>query len=173
MWVVVATACGGSAAPTAMLDAAHASSAKRRDAAYQCELQPARLSRAEVDAVLARGPGALLQQVELAVVLQQRRFAGYRIVAFRQHPDAWQQHGLKPGDVIRRVNGLSVAKPEAIYRLWQQLAVASEVVVELVRAGRPQRLRWAIVERVDAASEQPPAAAHGAKAARKHAGRRD
>ena len=53
---------------------------------------------------------------------------------------------LKPGDVVTRVNGHSIERPEQALKVWNGLRVASELFVEYERDGRARSLRWAIVD---------------------------
>jgi general secretion pathway protein C len=52
--------------------------------------------------------------------------------------------GLQPGDVIRRVNGQSVASPGDLARLYQQFATTSAVNAEVERGGTVTQLSYRI-----------------------------
>lgn len=55
-----------------------------------------------------------------------------------------QKLGLQPGDIIKRVNGQSVASPGDLARLYQQFATLSAVQAEIQRGGSSVQLTYAI-----------------------------
>jgi S1-C subfamily serine protease len=107
---------------------------------------PGRITRRALDAVLDRGLGAFLGRLELEPAREGDRFVGYRLVAYRRPGDALAESGLQPGDVLTRVNGQAVVRPEHAFTVWQALRVASGVSVEYLRAGRRRELRFEIVD---------------------------
>lgn len=52
--------------------------------------------------------------------------------------------GLRPGDVIRKVNGQTVASPGDLARLYQQFATTNTVTAEVQRAGQTVQLNYQI-----------------------------
>lgn len=52
----------------------------------------------------------------------------------------FERLGLRAGDVIRSVNGQAVNNMEDVMRLYQQFGTATDVSVEVTRAGAPQVL---------------------------------
>lgn len=108
---------------------------------------PGPLTRAEVRALIAAGLGHVLARVELEPVLRGRDFVGFRVVDARDFA-AWRSAGadLRAGDVIVRVNGVRIERPEHALWAFQRLNVATEVVVELLREGVPVTLRSPILE---------------------------
>jgi general secretion pathway protein C len=55
-----------------------------------------------------------------------------------------QKLGLLPGDVIRKVNGQTVASPGDLARLYQQFATLSLIQAEVYRNGNVVALSYAI-----------------------------
>jgi len=55
-----------------------------------------------------------------------------------------QKLGLQPGDVIRKVNGQSVASPGDLARLYTQFATLTLVQAEVQRSGATLQLSYAI-----------------------------
>lgn len=103
------------------------------------------LRRSEVRATVKDGMGALLQRVIVDTdrpVFRSGKFLGFRIAAV---PREWGIE-LKPGDVVVRVNGFSVERPESAYEALQSLEVASELRVDYERNGEPRSLRYSIVD---------------------------
>ena len=52
--------------------------------------------------------------------------------------------GLQPGDVIKKVNGQSVASPGDLARLYQQFATISAITAEVQRGGQTVQLNYQI-----------------------------
>lgn len=102
------------------------------------------IARAELDQVLAGGPGRFLQQVETEPHLEEGRFVGFRLRALRA---PWMSGvDLREGDTLVSVNGMPVERPEQALSVWNGLHVASELTVEILRDGEPRQLRFAIEE---------------------------
>jgi type II secretory pathway component PulC len=72
------------------------------------------------------------------------KFHGFRIGALKGKD--WQGVDLKAGDVVTRVNGFTVERPENAFEAFQSLEVASELRVDFERDGEPRSLRYAIVD---------------------------
>jgi type II secretory pathway component PulC len=103
------------------------------------------LKRSDVRATVKSGMGALLQRVVVDTdqpVFRSGKFLGFRIT---QVPREWGID-LKPGDVVVRVNGFPVERPESAYEALQSLEVASELRVDYERNGEPRSLRYSIVD---------------------------
>src|SRR5262245_19174615 len=54
----------------------------------------------------------------------------------------YEKLGLKPGDVIKNVNGQALASMEDVMRLYQQFGTAQRVLVEVQRQGRNETLYY-------------------------------
>jgi general secretion pathway protein C len=54
----------------------------------------------------------------------------------------YEKLGLRPGDVIRNVNGQALASMEDVMRLYQQFGSAQRVLVEVQRQGRNETLYY-------------------------------
>jgi type II secretory pathway component PulC len=104
------------------------------------------ISRSLLRAELARGIGRFLQNVKTEAVLSHGHFVGWRVLAlFSKRPDVHVQ-GIKAGDVLVRVNGVSVERPEEFKSVWDTLESAKELVLEIEREGQPSALHYAIVD---------------------------
>lgn len=103
------------------------------------------IARSSVRKVLKSGLGTFLQSVVVdGPVFLGGKFHGFRIAALKGKD--WQGVDLKPGDVVTRVNGFVIERPEAAFEAFQSLEVASELRVDLEREGEPRSLRYAIVD---------------------------
>lgn len=64
---------------------------------------------------------------------------GYRVYPGRER-DAFQQLGLRPGDLVTAVNGVELNDPQKALQLLSQLSQASLVEVTIQRGGQTQSL---------------------------------
>jgi hypothetical protein len=78
--------------------------------------------------------------------LQKKRFRGW--VIRKLYPDdvCYKEVDLQPGDVVLRVNGKSLERPEQAKETFDGLANAPALVVEFTRAGAPMKLTFQIAE---------------------------
>ncbi|HEX7667411.1 MAG TPA: hypothetical protein VF407_22925 [Polyangiaceae bacterium] len=146
--VLVLAACASNPPPAATApDPAPASSATTT-AATVSEAPPSNvIHRSDVHRVVAKGPGAFLSRVELdskPVKTADGKFVGFRIAALKG--DGWKGVDLKPGDVVKSVNGFPIERPEQALEAFQSLDVASELRVNVQRDGADHELRYAIVD---------------------------
>jgi hypothetical protein len=108
------------------------------------ELDAGVIPRPALQAVLASGIGRFLQQVRAEPSVARGRFVGWRVLTlFPGRADVSVQV-LRPGDTVTRVNGKTIERPEQFKTLWDSLASASELVLDIERDGRPSRLRYVI-----------------------------
>ncbi len=106
---------------------------------------PDSVRRSNVRATVARGLGAFLGDVTLdeRPVFLAGKFRGFRIVELRGPLKA---SSLLPGDVVTRINGMPIERPEQALQVFRSLEVASEIRVEFERNGAPKDARFSIVE---------------------------
>ncbi|MDW8364111.1 MAG: hypothetical protein RMK74_17110 [Myxococcales bacterium] len=117
-----------------------------RDAARRADVDTTRpvLRREMLLTVLSGGLGRFLQNVETAPAFSQGRFVGFRLLALR---GPLADTGIVgPGDVLVRVNGMPVERPEQALAAWESLRVASELRLELLRDGRPYEARVEVID---------------------------
>ena len=104
------------------------------------------ISRAQLRTELARGIGRFLHDVRTEPAFARGRFVGWRVLElFPRRPEIRVQV-LRPGDTVTRVNGRAVERPEEFKQVWDGLANATELVLDIVRDGHASRLRYAIAE---------------------------
>jgi hypothetical protein len=97
------------------------------------------IRRSELLWVHRQGAQQFIQQVRVRPSFRRGRFFGWRILAYRGPGP------IESGDVVRRVNGRPIERPEQFMGVWEKLPGATELVVELWRRGRPVKLRYPIV----------------------------
>lgn len=127
------------------------------------------LSRQEVVETVDAGLGTFLQQIEVEAVIDEGIFHGFRIVRFRE-PSRWSGVGLMPGDVILRINGAAIERPDQAHQVFGSLKTAPALELDYERGGQAMRLALPIVGEAKGlpgpapASSAPPAAASAAPA---------
>jgi type II secretory pathway component PulC len=139
-------ACGG-ASPAPVSSAVAASASAKPPALSPASAPSHTIGRSVVHAVVAQGLGAFLQHVELdnKPVRVEGRFHGFRIAALHDAP-FWNGVDLKPGDVVTRVNGFPIERPEQAQKAFESLEAASELRVSYDRDGEPHELVYAIID---------------------------
>lgn len=107
---------------------------------------PGPLNRAEVEAILTEGLGRFLARVAVSPVLARGRFVGFRLDA-AEDLDAWHAAGadIRVGDVILRVNGIRIERPEQALWAFERLRIANEIAVDLLRGGAQVAVRSPIL----------------------------
>jgi type II secretory pathway component PulC len=138
--------CGGASVAPARPDPS-AAAAPSAPAPVVADTRERRLKRSVIHAVVAQGLGAFLQHVELdgAPVRVAGKFRGFRIAALRD-AQLWSGVDLQPGDVITRVNGFPIERPEQAQTAFESLEVAGELRVSYERDGEPRELVYPIVD---------------------------
>jgi type II secretory pathway component PulC len=102
--------------------------------------------RAELTRVLDGAPGRFLARIDSEPRFRDGRFHGWRLRAFFPGDPRFARVDLRPGDVVVRVNGQRLERPDDLFAVWTALRTARELVVELERDGAPRTLRWTIVD---------------------------
>jgi hypothetical protein len=109
-------------------------------------LRPGVLRRGTVVRAVDRGLGQWLQGVSVAPVRSGNRFQGWRVD--RLHPDdpCFRALDVVPGDVVTRINGATLERPEQANGVFQSLRAAPAVRVELLRAGSARTVTLQIAD---------------------------
>lgn len=82
-------------------------------------------------------PERLLDVVRAMPVMENGKFAGYRVFP-ASNPKLFAQMGLKPGDVVTAVNGISLDNPADSMRILSKLKTSDQVSVTFTRNGQQQ-----------------------------------
>lgn len=97
---------------------------------------PGHLARADVERVLRQGPPWILRRVVPEEVIRDGKFVGWRVLSM---PGDWKID-LKNGDIVTKVNGLSLERPDDLWSAWMQLQSAVELRVSIEREGKARDL---------------------------------
>lgn len=103
------------------------------------------IARDELTSVLDAGFGQFLSHVETEPAREGDRFVGFRIVTFFEGDARFQNVDLHPGDTITHVNGRRIERPDDALAAWNELRVASELVVSFLREGNEREIRFPII----------------------------
>jgi general secretion pathway protein C len=93
------------------------------------------------------GLGLFLQKVALddQPVMKNGHFRGFRITGLLD-AGFWTGVDLQPGDVVIRVNGLSIEHPEEALEAFHSVEGATELRVAYERDGQMRELTYPIVD---------------------------
>lgn len=102
------------------------------------------LKRSQVKRTIAKGLGYFLQEVSVEddPVMTAGKFRGFKIKAITGD---WGVD-LRPGDVVTRVNGMSIERPDDADAALRSLEKAKALRVDFEREGRPRTLELPIVD---------------------------
>lgn len=106
-----------------------------------------RLRRSAVKRTVDAGLGRWLQTVLVDPVLARGRFKGWIIRSLPDGDSCYAGLDLRAGDVVTRVNGQSIERPEEALAVWVALPTARDLVVDFLRDGSARTLRLGITDR--------------------------
>ena len=109
------------------------------------------IPRAALDAVLQQGAFWVLEQVPIEQVMDKGKFVGWRVLEL---PRQWASAELQPGDVVTKINTMSLERPEDFFAAWSTLSVASELKVAYLRDGEAKEMSMPIDGSPDPALSQ-------------------
>ncbi|HUS31313.1 MAG TPA: hypothetical protein VMZ53_22535 [Kofleriaceae bacterium] len=104
------------------------------------------IERAQLIAVLDKGPGAFLRQLEVTAAMDGSRFVGWQLVQLLDPQSPLRDVDVVPQDVLLAVNGKPITRPDQLQMLWDSLRTASEVRALVWRGDAKLELAFAIVE---------------------------
>jgi type II secretory pathway component PulC len=108
--------------------------------------RPGVLRRSAINQALNASLGRWLAGVEVEAAVQKGRFRGWTVRSLHSGDPCYRDVDVRTGDVVVRVNGKSIERPEQANEVFQSLRTAPALEVELVRAGAPVKLTFPIVE---------------------------
>jgi hypothetical protein len=109
-------------------------------------VRPGVLRRAALVRLIDAGLPRWMQGVEGDRMLANHRFQGWLLKSLYPSDPCYQDIDLRRGDVVQKVNGKSIEKPEQAFDVAESLRTAPAIVVEFLREGKPQRITIAIAD---------------------------
>ena len=133
--------------PATAPEPAQAQTAPAKPGPLPESMQAGNISRADLTTVLEEGVGRFLQKLSMEAHRPRGRFEGWLLQSIFDGQPNWQQGCvLRPGDVVVRINNQSVERPEQFMAVWQSLASAGEIAIDVKRGGKGSRVRYLIVD---------------------------
>jgi hypothetical protein len=106
------------------------------------------IPRSTVEHALELGPAWFVRQLSVRpIVTRDERFFGFQLMALFPGREDISQLPIRTGDIIQRVNGQSIERPEQFMSIWHSLATASHVSVQLMRGNQSLLVTWVIQDR--------------------------
>jgi S1-C subfamily serine protease len=110
-------------------------------------VKPGVLKRSAVVRVVEAGIGRWLAGgAEVERKIAKSHFQGWEIRRLYSGDPCYAAVDLRPLDVVIRVNGKAIEKPEQAFEVLSSLRAASELVVDFLRDGQPQKLTLQIAD---------------------------
>jgi hypothetical protein len=137
-----------SARPESIPDPGPAVASAPESPTNTCEMfaKPGILKRSALVRLLDAGLPRWLQGVEGDRALANHRFQGWLVKSLHPGDPCYKEVDLRPGDVVQKVNGKSIEKPEQAFDVAESLRSAPALVVDYLRDGRTGRLSIAIAD---------------------------
>jgi len=109
-------------------------------------VKPGVVRRSALVRLIDAGLPRWMQGVEGDRALANHRFQGWLIKSLYPGDPCYRDIDLNPGDVVQKVNGKSIEKPEQAFDVVQSLKTAPALIVDFLRDGKPQRFTIAIAD---------------------------
>ncbi|HSD91223.1 MAG TPA: hypothetical protein VLB44_27055, partial [Kofleriaceae bacterium] len=165
--LVLVAACGPKVAPTGAAFDEDLES-KKAEPVEKAPAEPARpeappgkglrtgtIERAKLIAVLDKGPGAFLRQLEVTPRMDGNRFVGWQLVQVLDRTGPLVDVDVAPQDVLLAINGKPISRPDQLQTVWDSLRTANELHAQLWRGDGKLELAFAIEPKVDPATVPP------------------
>lgn len=133
-------ACGGAQPPPQPAAAVPKPSASAPPP--QPAVPPGHIARMALEDALVQGPPWILRRVAVEEVIRGGNFIGWKIVGL---PAEWGEVQVKVGDVVTRVNGQPIEKPDDLFAAWKGLATAKEIKIAVERDGKETEIVFPVV----------------------------
>lgn len=104
------------------------------------------LSRSALTTVMAAGPQRFMSKVLLDPFFVDGRFVGFTLTRFYERDPRFSPVDLRRGDVVVRINGLPIGRPNEFMRAWDEVKTADEIRVEYLRGAEKRVLRVRIID---------------------------
>jgi len=107
-------------------------------------VKPGVVRRAALIRLLDAGLPRWLQGVEGDRALANHRFQGWLVKSIYPDDPCYKDLDLRAGDVVQKVNGKSIERPEHAFDVAESLRTAPTLTVDYLRNGKPRQLSMEI-----------------------------
>ncbi|WNG45021.1 general secretion pathway protein GspC [Archangium minus] len=108
----------------------------------QVSPQTFEVSRKDLDATLAN-PNEVMMQARVVPSFRNGEPQGFKLFAIKTG-SLYSQLGLQNGDILKRINGLSLQSPDGALEAYQKLRESPRIELEVERNGQPLRLTYSV-----------------------------
>lgn len=109
------------------------------------------IERQSLARALELGPAWFIRQLSVRpVVTGDDRFYGFQLMSLFPNRQSEAPLAIQPGDIVQRVNGQSIERPDQFMAVWASLATASHLSIQLVRDRQPLLVTLVIRDAKDA-----------------------
>ena len=102
------------------------------------------ISRQALKSTIDSGFGRFLGNIEVDPHFYQDQFAGWKILR-----TPYASFDMRPGDIVKSVNGSSVERPNQAFELWESLAKANTIAFVIERRGEAIELTLDVADLED------------------------
>ena len=103
------------------------------------QTQSTRQTSNNLQSAVASNISNLSEVVRFSPWMQNGQPAGFRVYPGRNR-QAFQKLGLRPGDIVKEIDGQSLSDQQAALQIFQSLGQAQQVSVTIERDGQPQSM---------------------------------
>ena len=97
------------------------------------------------DEWLRRGASYFIRQVSVTPIEEDEEFVGFRLDTLFEDHVLFTEGEIRKGDVVQRINGLPIGRPEQFMRVWDGLKDRDALTLQIIRSGQPLVINWVIV----------------------------
>ena len=106
---------------------------------------PPTIRRVAYENVLSQSPGHFFQRMPVSPVLIGKKFIGYSVLALYAGAKSHAE-GVLVGDIVARVNGLSINTPDAFHKAWLAARGRRILEVEVLRDNEVRKVTYRIID---------------------------
>lgn len=107
---------------------------------------PFTIFRDELDETLRRGLQPLIAEVGLRPHFERERFVGWKLQFLRPDEAPYRDSAVRPGDVLTRVNGSPIERPDQMMAVWKSLSDTDHLTFTVLRAGKLEEVTYHVAE---------------------------
>ena len=103
------------------------------------------IQRKDYERMLDRGASYFIRQIQVTPIKHEEQFVGFRLDKIFPNEPYFEQGEIRVGDIVQRVNGLPIGRPEQFMQVWVGLKAKQQLIVQIIRKGEPLIVTWNII----------------------------